>query len=68
MKLFTDHTDLGYAILEVRTVQDLNSLRDYNLELMNRHPYLFLCIRNARKRIEVIRRAKLQYTEIIFKN
>ena len=59
-----DPLQMRFDIANCRTDQDLNDLRDSNLDYLNQHPYLFLVIRDARKRIGQIRRMKIECTPI----
>lgn len=60
----TDPLQMRYDIANCRTDQELNDLRDSNLDYLNQHPYLFLVIKDARKRIGAIRRMKFECTPI----
>ena len=60
----TDPLQMRFDIANCRTDQELNDLRDANLEYMNRHPYLFLVIKDHRKVLSNIRRMRFECTPI----
>ena len=60
----TDPLQMRFDIANCRTDQELNDLRDANLDYLNQHPYLFLVIRDHRKVLSNIRRMRFECTPV----
>ena len=59
-----DPLQMRFDIANCRTDQELNDLRDANLDYLNQHPYLFLVIKDHRKVLSNIRRMRFECTPI----
>ena len=57
-----------YDLMRSTTISQVNEIVSNNQDFINDHPFLFRCVSNARKRINRLRRMKLQCTELIYMN
>ena len=61
-------TTLILEFLEAKTTSEVDQIVWDNIDYLNENPRLYSFARNARRRINNLRRMKLKYTEIIYMN
>lgn len=68
VNLSTKVSDFTLQLEKAHTWHEIDEIRDSNMELLSAHPFLYRCLKSARKRANQLRRFKLQTTEIKFLN
>jgi hypothetical protein len=61
-------TTLIVEFMEAKTTSEVDQIVWDNIDYLNENPRLYSFARNARRRINNLRRMKLKYTEIIYMN
>jgi hypothetical protein len=61
-------SELCLQLEKAHTWHEIDEIRDSNLELLSENPFLYRCLKSSRKRVEKLRRFKLQFTNKIYTN